>query len=80
MNSLAKRWGEAVAERRTALGLTQKQLAELCDVEQQTISKIEKGGMHPTDRLKITVARNLRTTPGILFAWPPMAELVEGAA
>lgn len=80
VRGLAAHWGASVAERRRALGLTQQQLADLCGIEQQTISKIENGGMIPLDRLKVTIAAKLGTTPAELFPWPPMAELVEGAA
>lgn len=63
-------WGERVAARRTEIGLKQAQLAELCDVTQQTISKIESGAMVPRDSLKLVIAAKLGTTPDALFAWP----------
>lgn len=79
VTSLGKEWGERVAQRRESLGFTQKQLAELCDVSQQTISKIEAGAMIPLDRLKVTLAHKLATTPDELFRWPALADLL-GAA
>lgn len=62
------------------LGFTQKQLAEFCHVEQQTISKIESGRMIPLDRLKIELSRSLGTDPQTLFAWPAMSDLVSRQA
>lgn len=78
--TLAKHWGAAVAERRRRVGLTQGQLAELCQVTQQTISKIEAGGMIPHDRLKLVIANRLGVGPGKLFAWPPAEMLAEAAS
>lgn len=68
--ALAEVWGRNVAERREALHLSQVQLAELCDVAQQTISKIERGDIVPRDALKQMLADRLRTTPAALFPWP----------
>lgn len=80
-SNLGPYWGQKVADRRRVVGLSQAQLAELCEISQQAISKIEAGDMIPLDRLKVTIAQKLATTPDALFPWPPMAELVaEGAA
>lgn len=68
--SLGEVWGTRVAARREELHLSQTDLAELCEVTQQTISKIERGLMIPLDRLKIALATHLRTTPDQLFSWP----------
>lgn len=46
--ALAARVGAAIAERRRALGLTQAQLAELIDLEQEAISRWERGTRVPT--------------------------------
>lgn len=70
VQSLGEFWGRRVAERREALGLTQAQLADLCGVTQQSISRIEGGAVIPRDSLKITLSVKLGTTPGELFAWP----------
>jgi len=77
---LGTAWGQNVRDRRQALGLSQDQLADLCGVTQSAISKIESGAMIPLDRLKVTISAKLGTTPTDLFPWPPMAELVGGAA
>lgn len=68
-------WGEEVAKRRASLEFTQAQLAHLCDVKQQTISKIEAGDMIPSDQLKVTIARSLLTNPADLFVWPDLGDL-----
>lgn len=68
--TLGQTWGEKVAARRQQLGLSQQQLADLCETTQQTISKIETGAILPRDRLKVTIAARLGTTVAQLFAWP----------
>lgn len=73
-------WGRRVAERRESLGLTQSQLAELCEVTQQTISKIERGEVVPLDALKVRLAAALVTKPWQLFPWPGQARERVGAA
>lgn len=78
--TLAKHWGGAVKDRRKKLGLGQQQLADLADVKQQTISKIESGLMIPHDRLKLVLANRLGIDPGVLFAWPDRTELTECVA
>ncbi|WP_175695627.1 helix-turn-helix domain-containing protein [Burkholderia ambifaria] len=45
---LAARVGTAIAERRRALGLTQAKLAELIDLEQEAVSRRERGTRVPT--------------------------------
>lgn len=71
--ALAKFWGGKVADRRHELGLTQVELAQLCGLTQQTISKIEIGEIRPRDRLKYLIADKLATHVGELFAWPEEA-------
>lgn len=77
VETLAERWGSKIEARRVELGFTQTQLASLCDVTQQTISKVEAGQMIPHDRLKAVIADRLMVEPGELFNWPPRAELGE---
>lgn len=45
---LAARVGKAIAEQRRASGLTQAQLAEMIDLEQEAISRWERGTRVPT--------------------------------
>lgn len=78
--TLAKHWGSSVAKRRRQLGLSQAGLAELCDVTQQAISKIEAGESIPHDRLKLVIANRMGINPAELFAWPDRSLLDEGAA
>lgn len=71
---LGSYWGQRVAERRQALGLTQADLATLCGITQQAVSRIENGKVVPLDRLKVVIAHRLGTTPQDIFAWPTMTE------
>lgn len=45
---LAARVGESIAELRRAKGLTQAQLAEMIDLEQEAVSRWERGARVPT--------------------------------
>ncbi|MEW9580672.1 helix-turn-helix domain-containing protein [Paraburkholderia sp. DGU8] len=45
---LAARVGSAIAEQRRARGLTQAQLAEMIDLEQEAVSRWERGTRVPT--------------------------------
>lgn len=42
--------GTVIAKARKTLGLTQKQLAELADVDHSTVSRIERGLINPPAR------------------------------
>jgi transcriptional regulator with XRE-family HTH domain len=66
-------WGRQIRRRREALGISQRELAERCDVTQQTISRIEIGAVLPRDALKIELARQLDCSPRNLFPWPATA-------
>lgn len=77
---LADLWAERIIQRRKQFGLTQERLAELSGLTQQGISQIERGEVLPRDDSKLYLARALGTTPGELFSWPPMSDLIEGAA
>lgn len=68
--TLGEHWGERVAQRRNDLGLSQAQLADLCGITQQTVSKIEKGVMIPHDKLKLRIAQRTGIRPELLFPWP----------
>jgi transcriptional regulator with XRE-family HTH domain len=47
---------EQVAERRTALGLSQQQLAELCGTTQSAIARLESGGRPPRSDTLLWIA------------------------
>ncbi|MGW1227637.1 helix-turn-helix domain-containing protein [Streptomyces sp. NPDC001478] len=56
---LAHDLGQMVYDRRTALGLSQTELAERCGMRQPQISRIEGGGTVPTIPLLRRLARAL---------------------
>lgn len=60
-------WGGNVERGRKILGMTQAQLAEACQVTQQTISSIERGDTAPRDLLKIRIATALSQDVRQLF-------------
>lgn len=63
-------WGARVADARRTRGLSQGRLAELCEVSQQTVSKVEHGEICPHDKLKLRLAAALAIPPSALFPWP----------
>lgn len=67
MNELHRLWGGNTERGRKLLGLTQAQLAEACEVTQQTISAIERGESAPRDNLKIRIATVLHQDVRTLF-------------
>ncbi len=65
-----KSWGVRLYERRKALGITQAQLAELSEVTQQAISKIETNpAAVPRIYTIEAIARALGTNVEELFPW-----------
>ncbi|MFE6977846.1 helix-turn-helix domain-containing protein [Streptomyces sp. NPDC057682] len=56
---LAHDLGQMVYDRRTALGLSQTELADRCGMQQPQISRIEGGGTVPTIPLLRRLARAL---------------------
>lgn len=67
---LGHAWGTAIGDHRRLLRMSQRRLAQLCGVTQQTLSKIERGSVIPADPLKVAIAAHLGVAPGELFAWP----------
>lgn len=63
-------WGSRVTRRRRDLGLSQAELAELCNLTQQTISKIERNMIVPRDRVKMLLAEVMVCSVDTLFPWP----------
>jgi transcriptional regulator with XRE-family HTH domain len=62
--------GSRVTRRRRALGLTQTELADLCSLTQQTISKIENNSIVPRDKVKFLLADKMLCSVDSLFPWP----------
>lgn len=80
VTTLGTIWGQSIRARRERIGLTQVQVAELAGISQPSIAQFEAGKFIPADRSKVALARALGTTPGELFPWPPMEDLVSDAA
>lgn len=51
--------GYLIKQRRVRAGLTQKELAQICGIDQSDISKIEKGIANPSVRTLIRIANGL---------------------
>ncbi|CAJ0730528.1 MAG: helix-turn-helix transcriptional regulator [Ralstonia sp.] len=72
IQAVANRLGKAIARERMARELTQEQLAELLGVEQETISRFERGSTLPplprliqlADVFNVPLESLLRTTTG----------------
>ena len=64
---MSERLGNRLKERRTELGLTQGQLADLCLVSRKTINTVENGVFIPSTVLALKLARALGTTVEALF-------------
>lgn len=77
--SLSDHWAETLRDRRKLLNLTQRQVAQAADISQQSINLFEAGRRIPADRTKVALARALGTSPGELFPWPPMEDLLTEA-
>ena len=60
---LLKKIGGRIREYRQLLGLSQTELANLCDVELSTINRIELGKSSPTISLLFVVAEQLQVQP-----------------
>lgn len=78
-------WGERVKKRRTGMRLTQRRLGQLCNADQSTISRLERGRLEGvSDELKWKIAGALGTTVDRLFPYPnvrpPFPEALAGTA
>lgn len=72
--TVEEKWGARVRSQRDTMGFTQVQLAEMCGVTQQHLSRIELGLVMPRMRLRMTLAGALRTTVDRLFPNPGTRE------
>jgi transcriptional regulator with XRE-family HTH domain len=70
--------GEAIRQKRTALGLSQEELAEASDLHITHIGGLETGVRNPSYATLIRLARALETTPGSLLTLAD--ELLEQSA
>jgi transcriptional regulator with XRE-family HTH domain len=61
-----------VARIRQERGLTQGQLAEMCDVSQATISRVESGAAQPSLGLIEAMAKALRVSASSFFDMPDL--------
>ena len=62
-----ERLGNRLKERRTELGLTQGQLAEMCLVSRKTINTVENGVFVPSNLLALKLAAALSVPVDELF-------------
>jgi putative transcriptional regulator len=64
---MSDRLGNSLKDRRTELGLTQGQLAELCLVSRKTINTVENGVYVPSTLLALKLAEALGVSVEQLF-------------
>lgn len=64
---MSERLGTRLKERRTELGLTQGELAELCLVSRKTINTVENGVFVPSTLLALKLAEALGVSVEQLF-------------
>ena len=64
---MSERLGNSLKERRTELGLTQSELAELCLVSRKTINTVENGIFVPSTLLALKLAQALNVPVEQLF-------------
>lgn len=67
MNILAK-FGNEVRRRRTSLGLSQEELAHLCDLHRTYIGSIERGERNVSLQNIATISKALKCKPSELLA------------
>ncbi len=81
---LRRAWGKSLSAAMKARGgLSQRAVADLCGVEQPTISRIARGERFPSERMKRLLAGALRLSIPELFPYsptPPPVPNIEEAA
>jgi len=65
--TLRVRWGKAIARQRTAMGMTQRQLADAVGVTPQAVGTWERGESAPRPHLQVAIAQVLRVEWAVLF-------------
>lgn len=58
-----KRFGKRLKQAREARGLSQEQLANICDIEHSQVSRIERGVVNATISTIVLLADNLGLEP-----------------
>ncbi|MCU7243833.1 MAG: XRE family transcriptional regulator [Microcystis aeruginosa Ma_QC_Ch_20071001_S25] len=66
-DNLQKKFGEIIRSRRQALGISQEELAERCDLHRNYISEIERGLKSASLRTIVLIALALGCHPHILI-------------
>lgn len=67
VEQLARSIGRAIAARRKALGMTQERLSELIQIEQSSLSRIERGTLVPSLERLASIAGELQCGLADLF-------------
>lgn len=68
IEQLARSIGAAIAARRKALGMTQEKLSELIEIEQSSLSRIERGTLIPSLERLAGIAESLKCRLTDLFS------------
>lgn len=68
IDKLAQSIGVAIANRRKALGMTQEDLSGLLEIEQSSLSRIERGTLIPSLERLASIAESLQWRLADLFA------------
>jgi transcriptional regulator with XRE-family HTH domain len=71
---LRRQFGAAVARRREALGWSQRKLARVAGLGQDTVSAIERGEHGGSDLTRIALARAMQVEVHQLFVYPTVIE------
>jgi transcriptional regulator with XRE-family HTH domain len=70
--------GQQVRAQREALGLTQRQLSVLADMDASNVSQIETGAITPETRTVVKLAHALECTPNDLLGFETAAAAKAG--
>jgi transcriptional regulator with XRE-family HTH domain len=70
---IARKWGSAIRAQRTAVHMTQEQLAAAVGVTQRAVSLWEMGRAAPTVDRQVRIAQALKVDARVLFQYPDAA-------
>lgn len=73
-------FGEAVKIKRRAAGMTQEEFAEVLEMSQQAISRLERGVVSPNLTMVARMAVALRTRPSTLLRLAERIQVYAGGA